>query len=109
MYAKVGRRQAFTASLVTVAVAGRLTKDGTVRGIRLVAGGGAAAAQRLTTAESLLEGGHLTKERLCAVSDAISKQYKAASDVFAGGDYRGEAAANLIAAHLWQITDFKAP
>ncbi|WP_020614911.1 FAD binding domain-containing protein [Paenibacillus daejeonensis] len=109
MYAKVGRRQAFTASLVTVAVAGRFTKNGTVRGIRIVAGGGGAAAQRLTAAENLLEGGQLSKERLFAVSDAIRNQYQAASDAFAGAEYRAEAAANLVAAHLWQIKDFKAP
>ena len=109
MYTKVGRRQAFTASLVTVAVAGRLAKDGTVRGIRIVAGGGGAAAQRLTAAESLLEGYFLSKERLGAVSNAIRKQYKAASDAFAGAEYRGEAAANLVVTHLWQITDFKVP
>ena len=97
---KIGRREAFTPSLVTVAIAGRLRTDGTLCGLRLAAGGGTATAHRLTMAESLLEGRPLEMALLPRVASAIREEYAAATDVFADGAYRREAAANVVTAHL---------
>ncbi|MEK3882258.1 FAD binding domain-containing protein [Paenibacillus sp. PL2-23] len=101
-YEKVGRREAFTPSLVTVAGQGRLSEDGVVQDIRLSAGGGTALPERLTEAERELGGARLSEGLLAAIHETIRHQYKAAEDVFAGSGYRKEASANLITSQLWK-------
>mgnify|MGYP001217386279 FL=1 len=102
-FRKLGRREAFTASLVTIAVLGQLAEDGTLAGVRIAAGGGSAVPARLRAAEAVLEGGRATPDALIRLAEAVMNEYKPASDVFAGADYRRLAAANLIAAEVMRL------
>lgn len=102
-YEKVGRREAFTPSLVTVAGVGRLSEDGVMQEIRLSAGGGAALPDRLPEAEKALSGSRLSETMLSLIHQTIKCQYRAAEDLFAGSEYRKEASANLITSRLWKL------
>ncbi|CAG5084822.1 Probable xanthine dehydrogenase subunit C PucC [Thermobacillus xylanilyticus] len=102
-YRKLGRREAFTPSLVTIAVLGRLSEDGTLTGVRMAAGGGSAVPMRLRAAETVLEGARVTPDALVRVSEAVLAEYRPASDAFAGAEYRRTAAANLIAAEWLRL------
>jgi xanthine dehydrogenase C subunit len=100
---KVGRREAFTPSLVTVALNGGLKADGTVAEIRIAGGGGQTIPHRLSAAEKLLKGQRINRELLAAVHRSIVDGYKPKSDPFATDAYRKKTAANLIVAELWKI------
>lgn len=102
-YEKVGRREAFTPSLVTVAGEGRMSADGVLQEVRLSAGGGSALPDRLLEAEQALSGSHLSEEMLSFIHHTIKNQYRAAEDLFAGAEYRKEASANLITSRLWKL------
>ena len=97
-FRKLGRREAFTPSLVTIAVMGRLTEDGTLTGVRVAAGGGSAIPARLHAAEAVIEGARVSPDALVRLSKAAAGEYRPVSDAFAAADYRCRAAANLIAA-----------
>ncbi|GIO10819.1 putative xanthine dehydrogenase subunit C [Cohnella xylanilytica] len=99
---KVGRREAFVPSLVTVAIAASVAPDGTIADIRIAAGGGQTVPRRLTDAERLLAGRIPDAELLEHVYDAALEQYAPAPDPFAADSYRKRTAANLIAAELWK-------
>jgi carbon-monoxide dehydrogenase medium subunit len=102
-FRKLGRREAFIPSLVTVAVLGRLAEDGTLRGVRIAAGGGSAVPARLRGAEAALEGARVGPDTLVRLTEAVLGEYRPASDAFAGADYRRMAAANLIAAEWLRL------
>ncbi|GBF72214.1 hypothetical protein PA598K_00452 [Paenibacillus sp. 598K] len=103
-YVKLGRRAAFTPSLVTVALAGRMrAEDGVILGVRIALGGGTALPQRLTAAERLLEGHTLDTRVVEQVGAAVRTHYTAATDRYADAGYRREAAANLVMAQLWSL------
>ncbi|MDF2960825.1 MAG: molybdopterin dehydrogenase FAD-binding protein [Paenibacillus sp.] len=102
-YEKLGRREAFCPSVVTIAGALQKDTDGRMVGIRLAAGSAAAAAERLTDAENLLEGQRLSAELIQHIHPLIVKQFDGGSDAFASGEYRRQAAANMIAAALWSL------
>ncbi|WP_168119070.1 FAD binding domain-containing protein [Paenibacillus sp. HB172176] len=102
-YEKLGRREAFAPSLVTVAARGSRDADGVISEIMLSAGGGSAMPERLTDAEAALRGSQLSSDMLGVVHGLIKRQYRAAEDLFADGEYRKEASANLITARLWKL------
>ncbi|QJD83422.1 FAD binding domain-containing protein [Cohnella herbarum] len=101
-YHKVGRREAFAPSLVTVALNGGMKADGRVANIAIAAGGGQTIPHRLHAAEKLLKGEFLSKELLREVHHAIMAGYKPKTDPFATDAYRKKTAANLIVTELWK-------
>jgi xanthine dehydrogenase C subunit len=105
---KVGRREAFTPSLVTIALNGGLKADGTVADIAVAAGGGQTIPQRLAAVEKLLKGQALNRELLGEVHQSIIDHYNPKSDPFATDAYRKKTAANLIVKELWKAAaDFR--
>ncbi|MFD0681062.1 MULTISPECIES: FAD binding domain-containing protein [unclassified Paenibacillus] len=100
-YEKLGRREAFCPSVVTIA--GELLTDTeyNIRSIRLAAGSAASMATRLTDAEALLEGQQLSLRLIEYIHPLIKQQFNGGSDAFASNEYRRQAAANMIAAALW--------
>ncbi|TFE24998.1 FAD binding domain-containing protein [Cohnella luojiensis] len=99
---KVGRREAFTQSLVTVAISGGIKADGKLAEIRIAAGGGQTIPHRLPAAEKLLKGQIPNRELLGEVHQAVMNGYRPKSDPFATDEYRKKAAANLIVMELWK-------
>lgn len=101
-YRKVGRREAFVPSLVTVALSAGARADGRIADIAIAAGGGRTIPHRLRAAERLLKGQRVGGELLREVHQAAMKGYKPAPDPFATEAYRKQTAANLIVAELWE-------
>jgi carbon-monoxide dehydrogenase medium subunit len=104
-YHKVGRREAFTPSLVTVAYQGRVNADGRLNDFRIAAGGGTALAMRLTLSESLINDNCYSIALLQKLQQTIREQVITYSDVFASEQYRKNTAANLISAALWKALE----
>lgn len=101
-YHKVGRREAFTPSLVTVAIAAASAADGSIADIRIAAGGGQTVPRRMTRAEDALLGKVPDARLLAAVHEAVLEDYVPAPDPFAADSYRKKTAANLVVAALWK-------
>ncbi|WP_052098254.1 FAD binding domain-containing protein [Paenibacillus stellifer] len=102
-FRKVGRREAFTPSLVAVALSGFIDPDRCLSGVRIAAGGGSGRPHRLAEAEALLEGGVLAAELLPPVYEAVSGGFETYADPFATAEYKRKTAGNLIAAELWKL------
>jgi xanthine dehydrogenase C subunit len=102
---KVGRREAFTPSLVTVAFQGWIHADGELADFCIAAGGGSSYCLRLTQSEALLNGSRLTPNLLQELHQAVQEQMIAYSDPFASAAYRKKTAANLISSGLWSALE----
>lgn len=100
-FQKVGRREAFIPSLVTIAGTVGFDGAGRLQGIRLAAGGGSAVPCRFHSVEAELAGCEVTADLLKRLHGLIAEQAPAAEDIFAGADYRRLTAANLICAELY--------
>jgi xanthine dehydrogenase C subunit len=95
-YLKVGRREAFTPSVVTVAGRISFQSDGTVTDIAIAAGGGNAVAARFSALEAGNIGKPLTKATLQILHKGVMADFNAVADDYAGVAYRKQTAANLI-------------
>jgi xanthine dehydrogenase small subunit len=104
-YKKVGRREAFTSSLVTVSGFCGKNKNGEVKFVRLAVGGGESSPQRLVNCEKLLKGSVLTEAHLKKVYLKIVEEVQPASDVFASEEYRKWTAANVIFSELTRLVE----
>ncbi|XEC93524.1 FAD binding domain-containing protein [Paenibacillus tarimensis] len=102
VYHKVGRRESFTPSLVTVAVTGHLDPNGRLSGFRLAAGGGGTMPRRLTEAEDLLADAVYNPSLLSGVYEAVIRQYDEIDERWASAEYLKRTAANLIVSELWK-------
>jgi len=101
-YVKVGRREAFTPSVVTVAGRLGLHSDGTIAALALAAGGGAAVPARFAELEAAAAGQPMSKPLLNRLHADIMEQYQAATDDYADIPYRKMTAANLIVSELYK-------
>ncbi|NOU92206.1 molybdopterin dehydrogenase [Paenibacillus sp. LMG 31456] len=100
-YEKLGRREAFCPSVVTIAGELHMDTEDKIRSVRLAAGSAAAMAIRLTDTEASLEGQQLSLGLIKHIHPLIIKQFDGGTDAFASNEYRKQAAANMIAAALW--------
>jgi carbon-monoxide dehydrogenase medium subunit len=101
-YDKVGRREAFTPSLVTTALSGCVDESGKLGDLRIAAGGGQTTPCRLYACESLLNGRMVEPDLLYALYEQILQEYDPRGDMFASAEYRKQTAANVITAGLWK-------
>jgi xanthine dehydrogenase small subunit len=95
-YEKVGRREAFAPSLVTVAASGLLDNEGRFVKVDLAVGGGKAIPDRLPVVEAMLTGLKPDAESWQQIHEYIRREYQAGHDSFASSAYRKQAAANLL-------------
>ncbi|MFD0694370.1 FAD binding domain-containing protein [Paenibacillus sp. GCM10027628] len=101
-YLKVGRREAFTPSVVTVAGRLSLGSDGTIIALALAAGGGNAIPARFEELEAAAVGQKLSKLLLQSLHAGVLAQFDAVADDYAGISYRKQTAANLIVSELYK-------
>ncbi|MUT67067.1 FAD binding domain-containing protein [Paenibacillus sp. NEAU-GSW1] len=101
VYQKIGRREAFTPSVVTIALTGSLNADGRWKDIRIAAGGGQTVPRRLEAAEAELNDKAADAHSLSAVYNGILAAFEPKGDAFASADYRRKTAANIVVSELW--------
>jgi Aerobic-type carbon monoxide dehydrogenase, middle subunit CoxM/CutM homologs len=101
-YRKVGRRDAFTPSVVTAALSMQLDSDNRLSDVRLALGGGQTIPRRLETVELFLNGKLLNKETMTEAYSLIIERYEPKGDAFVPVSYRKKTAANLIVSELWK-------
>ncbi|WP_332630798.1 FAD binding domain-containing protein [Halalkalibacter flavus] len=103
-FQKVGRRETFTASLVTVAGKGKINKEGTFQEVSLAAGGGPIPL-RLSHTESELQNTEGSEDLFETIFPMITKEFNATSDPFATSNYKKTTVANLIISELFEQWD----
>ncbi|PAE88982.1 MULTISPECIES: xanthine dehydrogenase subunit C [Shouchella] len=96
LYEKVGRRETFTASLVTVAGVAVLDNDQTIKELKLAVGGGEMVPHRLLEMEQRLIGKPLTNELLADVYQFIKQTGTLVGTPFATETYLRMVLANQI-------------
>ncbi|MBB6732026.1 FAD binding domain-containing protein [Cohnella zeiphila] len=101
-YEKIGRRETFVPSSVTMAIRGRIDGGGRLRDIRLAAGGGRTIPKRFPLLEERLEGAAADDNAVLTLHRLLLEQYAPAPDPFESADYRKRVAANVAASHLWK-------
>ncbi|MEH7546401.1 MULTISPECIES: FAD binding domain-containing protein [Bacillaceae] len=99
-YKKLGYREAFTPSIVTISGCCHLNEQKEVEYIRLAAGGGTTPPQRLAGVERLVEGSKLSNELLKNLFQKIKDEFNAATDAFTTADYKKTVAANMIVSKI---------
>ncbi|GFN33672.1 FAD binding domain-containing protein [Paenibacillus xylaniclasticus] len=99
-YRKLGRREAFTPSVLTIACAYRVdASSGVLSDVRLAVGGAGMVPVRLYDAETAAESG----TSVSCVYTAVRRGIPSVADDYAGAAYRRMAAANVIAAELDRV------
>ncbi|MFB9329004.1 FAD binding domain-containing protein [Paenibacillus aurantiacus] len=107
-YHKVGRREAFTPSVATLAVTGEWdAKNGQINNLRIAAGGGQTVPYRLERTERMLEAHPEPLGEDCAaeVHRTVMEEFEPKGDGFASSSYRKMTVANLLVAELWRLRE----
>ena len=107
-YRKLGRREAFTAAIVTVAGKLEWGEDDRINLASLAVGGGTNQPTRLEKAECYLTGKTLEMIDWKAVYQFVLAEFSPTTDAFLTGDYKKKVAANLIVSELQRIVGTKA-
>ncbi|OMC65088.1 hypothetical protein BK121_22875 [Paenibacillus odorifer] len=107
IFRKVGRREAFTPSLVTVAISASIDEELRFREVRIAAGGGSGRPQRLSRAEVMLEGVRYTEELLASLYEEVENSFETYSDPFATELYKKKTAGNLVVSELWKAMNIR--
>jgi carbon-monoxide dehydrogenase medium subunit len=76
---------------------------GAVTHVRLVAAGAGPAPQRLSEAENLLQGNHLSTEVISAAADAAASEVDPPADINADAGYRRRLVSVLVKQALEEI------
>lgn len=101
-FRKIGRREAFTPSLVTIAFHGTVNSKGEWTSAKMAAGGGARPGMRLRQSEKLITQSILSELSLNNLAEQIQAEFDTYSDVFASENYRKQTAASLFVSELWR-------
>lgn len=99
-YRKIGRRETFTAAILTVSGKIKWDDKGVVTLANLAVGGGDNKPSRLVKTEQLLIGKRSEDINWKSIFTSISNEFNATEDGFVSSDYRKKVAANLIIAEL---------
>lgn len=101
-FKKIGRREAFTPALVTIAFHGTLNSQGEWSSLAMAAGGGSGTAMRLFQTEKWIRQFPVSRLPLSELMKQVQDEFLTISDVFATDAYRKQAAAGLFASELWK-------
>jgi xanthine dehydrogenase small subunit len=103
-YRKVGLREAFSPSIVTVSGYCQLNNQKRIEHVRLAVGGSSALPQRLRRAEQLLKGSKLSNHLLSDVIQSIKAEFTPSTDFYSSVEYKQNVAANLLVSEIVRIT-----
>ena len=102
-YKKIGRRETFTAAIVTVAGQVTFTEEQTIGAVTLAIGGGGNKPLRLVESEEYLKGKALNTIDWKLLHREILRQYSPETDAFVTGSYKQKVAANLLISALQNL------
>lgn len=102
-YTKVGRRESFSGSVLTIAGVIEKTEEGVIYQARLAAGGGDSFPIRLHSSERPLLNKKIDSTVLNQVYDSILAEFQPVADSFFSEEYHRIVAANLIVERLSQM------
>ncbi|GAE37033.1 FAD binding domain-containing protein [Halalkalibacter akibai] len=101
-FTKVGRREAFTASILTIAGKGTVTEDGVYQDVVLAAAGGKKPGRLKNTENRLCNTKH-SNGLLQWVHKEVQAEFQATSDPFSTASYKRMVAANSIVSEFYQL------
>ncbi|MDL4841010.1 FAD binding domain-containing protein [Aquibacillus rhizosphaerae] len=104
-YRKVGRREGFIPSLVTVSAYCCWNSDEQVDYVRLAVGGGANTPKRLERCEQFIIGKKISIEILEELYQKVIEEFFPEPDKFVSTEYQQTVAANLIVSELESFLD----
>lgn len=107
IFRKVGRREAFTPSLVTVAISATIDTDHRFREVRIAAGGGSGRPQRLRKAEAMLEDAVYSDGLLTSLYEVVESSFETYSDPFTTDIYKKKTVGNLLVSELWKAMNMR--
>ena len=99
-YKKIGRRETFTAAILTVAGNVKWDEKGNITNIKLAIGGGDNLPMRLEKIEQFLQNENLNEINWKQFYQIAMSEINPIEDVFVSGTYRKKVAANLLIAEL---------
>jgi xanthine dehydrogenase small subunit len=102
-YKKIGLREAFSPSIVTISGCCQLNSKREVEYIRLAVGGGSIPSQRLVECEQLLKGITLSDNQLKKAVQVIKEELISSADAFFSKDYKKTVAANMIVSEIVRL------
>ncbi|MCR6109586.1 FAD binding domain-containing protein [Bacillus sp. A301a_S52] len=103
-FLKIGRRETFIPSLVTVAGRGIYSEEKhEIMTISLAAGSGSTSAMRLIETERLLTEKRCSNSILSEALTVIQGDFQPSGDPFASAYYKRQVAANLIVSELYRL------
>lgn len=102
-YKKLGLREAFSPSIVTISGCCQFNEKREVESIRLAVGGGSTPFQRLVECEQLLKGSPLSNHQLKKAIQVIKEEFIASTDALFSADYKKTAAANMIVSEIARL------
>jgi xanthine dehydrogenase small subunit len=102
-YKKVGLREAFSPSIVTVSGCCQRNGEGKVGSVRLAVGGSSIPPQRLIESENLIKGSVLSNKLLQELSQMVKKEFTPSEDRFSSAVYKQMVTANIIVSKLARI------
>ena len=104
-YKKIGPREAFSPSIVTISGCCLLNENKEVKEIRLAVGGVSTPPQRLVKSEQLIKGSTLSNDLLIKAVQAIKEEFTPNSDAIFSANYKKTVAANLIVSEIARLTE----
>lgn len=102
-YKKIGSREGFTPSIVTVSGCCQLNQQKQVEHIRLAVSGSTTQPQRLLKCEQLLQGNTLSHERLQKAVQVIREEFQCSTETISSTEYKKAAAANMIVSEIARL------
>ncbi|KYG34832.1 FAD binding domain-containing protein [Alkalihalobacillus trypoxylicola] len=99
-FEKIGRREAFTPSIISISCYLELQKGFKIDECRIAVSSSQHFPERLLRTERLMKGKTLTKEEINEMYKVILLEYNPVDDPFASAEYKKRMAANLLASFL---------
>ncbi|WP_018922809.1 FAD binding domain-containing protein [Salsuginibacillus kocurii] len=104
-YKKIGRREAFTTSQLSVAGRFQLSKDAKIIKALLTVGSSEEYPRHLETIENWLQGAVLTEETAAGIHEVVMKSYQPGTDAFSSAKYRKRILANILTAEVMRAQE----
>lgn len=99
-FKKIGHREAFSQSIVTISGCCQLNEQKEISIIRLAVGGTSISPNRLNKSEQLILDSPITNNTLNKVYKTIKEEFNPVSDAFSSAEYKKTITANMIVSEI---------